>query len=141
MSKETGAAARPEAPVMGKDLSGLSTAFALPENSVLLMTADRIGRGDDELGRVLVKSFLYTLSQADVIPKTIIFLNSGVHLPCEDSETLQSLLALEERGVEILSCGTCLDFYKQKEKLVAGKVSNMYAIVDMLTRSTHVVTL
>ncbi|ABZ83603.1 conserved hypothetical protein [Heliomicrobium modesticaldum Ice1] len=141
MSKETGAAAGTESPVMEEGLVGLSTTFAVQENALLLMTADRLGRGDDDLGRVLVKSFLYTLSQADMIPKTVIFLNSGVKLACEGSETLQSLLALQERGAEILSCGTCLDFFRLKDKLVAGKVSNMYAIVDMLNRSSHVVTL
>ncbi|MBC9785477.1 sulfurtransferase-like selenium metabolism protein YedF [Heliobacterium chlorum] len=140
MTKETGAAAMSElSGTANKDLTGISTSFEIREGTVLVMAADTIGRGDDQLGRTLAKSFLYTLSQAEMIPRTIIFLNSGVKLVCQDSDAIPNLLALEERGAEILSCGTCLDFYHLKDQVVAGKVSNMYAIIDTLTRAPKVI--
>jgi len=87
-----------------------------------------------------MKSFLYTLTQMENI-KQMIFMNSGVSLTTEGSEVLELLKAMEEKGVEILSCGTCLDYYGLKEKLAVGKVTNMYAIVEAITTASRSVTL
>jgi selenium metabolism protein YedF len=83
------------------------------------------------LGEVLMRSFFVALAEGPV-PDTIIFLNSGVRLSTEGSPVLENLAVLAAKGVEILSCGTCLNYYQLSEKLVSGKVSNMYTIVERL---------
>lgn len=95
--------------------------------------ANVMGRGSDELGNVLIKSFFYTLTQSDNLPQVIAMVNSGVFLACEDSPVLEHLLELERKGVEILACGTCLDFFKKKEKICVGSISNMYTILERIT--------
>ena len=105
----------------------------------MLVDGATIGRGDDLLGAVLMKSFLHTLKEIEPRPWRLIFLNAGVKLASEGSDLLTALSELERLGVEILSCGTCLDFFKLKEKLVAGKVTNMYDIVSSLVAATNVI--
>lgn len=95
--------------------------------------ADRIGRGDDELGKLLMKGFLYTLTQLDTPPACLIFMNGGVLLTLEGSESLNDLKVLEERGIRVLVCGTCLDYLKVKDRCRIGTVSNMYEIAGAMT--------
>ncbi len=97
---------------------------------VVAVGSDRMGEGNEELGGVLIKSFFFALTQLDELPSTIIFYNGGVHLSCEGSPVLEDLKNLAAQGVEIISCGTCLNFYGIKEKLAVGEVSNMYDIVE-----------
>jgi len=97
-----------------------------------VIASDKFGDGDDSLGALLMKSFVYSLTEATEKPGNLIFLNSGVKLTCEGSDVLDSLKKLEDLGVEILSCGTCLDFYNLKEKLKVGSVTNMYTIVEKM---------
>lgn len=85
---------------------------------VITVTSDKFGTGDDKLGSVLMKSYFYALSEADRIPADLIFVNSGVKLTTEGSDVIDSIKKLEERGVNVLSCGTCLDFYNLKENFV-----------------------
>lgn len=99
----------------------------------VLIKSRLFGEGDEQLGEVLMKSFLYTLTELKGEIKHIIFMNSGVFLTCEGSPVLEHLKALEADGVEILSCGTCLDFYNLKDKLQAGGITNMYSAVEILT--------
>ena len=98
-----------------------------------------MGQGDDRLGRMLMKSFLFALTQQDVLPETVLLYNGGAFLSCEGSESLEDLKKLEEMGVEILTCGTCLDFYGLKEKLAVGGVTNMYEIVEKQCRANAVI--
>ena len=91
-----------------------------------------MGSGDKTLGKILMKSFIYTVSETEPYPSTIVFYNTGVKLTIEDSEVLDDLIALEKEGVEIISCGTCLDFLEVKDKLAIGSVSNMYTIYEKL---------
>jgi selenium metabolism protein YedF len=98
---------------------------------VVVVSSDQLGRGAEELGEVLMRSFFVALAEGPV-PDTIIFLNSGVRLSTEGSPVLENLAVLAAKGVEILSCGTCLNYYQLSEKLVSGKVSNMYTIVERL---------
>lgn len=109
------------------------------ENVVVAVTGNVMGTGEDELGRNLLKGFIYALSTQEKLPKTVVFYNSGVFMTTEGSEALEDLKAMEEKGVEILSCGACLDYYKKKDKLAVGSVSNMYVIVEKLMKASHVV--
>ncbi|MGE5415317.1 MAG: sulfurtransferase-like selenium metabolism protein YedF [Acidobacteriota bacterium] len=102
----------------------------------VLVTGNTLGRGSDELGQVLMKSFIFTLSEMEPPVKQLMFLNSGVTLTAEDSQVIEQLRVLESKGVEILACGTCLDFYGLKDKLAVGKATNMYTIMDNLTNAT-----
>ncbi len=97
---------------------------------VVVVGSDKMGDGSEELGKVLIKSFVFALTQLDELPSTIIFYNSGVNLSCEGSPVLEDLKNMAAQGVEIISCGTCLNFYGIKEKLAVGEVSNMYDIVE-----------
>lgn len=108
---------------------------------VILITNDKIGTGADELGEVLMKSYLYTLTEVEPRPKKLIFINNGVKLNCKGSDSIESIQKLEELGVEVLSCGTCLDYYGLKEELQVGCVSNMYTIVESLHEASKTITL
>jgi len=106
---------------------------------VLLITSDRMGEGAETLGRILIKGYFYALTETKPYPKSILFINSGVNLTTEGSEILEYLQLLESNGVEILSCGTCLDFYDLKSKLSVGKITNMYTIVEKMNEVLKVV--
>jgi selenium metabolism protein YedF len=111
------------------------------EDVAILITNRYFGQGDEELGKILMRSFLYTLTELDGRVKNIIFMNSGVFLTTEGSEVLEILQSLSQEGVEILSCGTCLDFYGLKDKLAVGDVTNMYTATDILSRAGRSITL
>ena len=108
---------------------------------VILIGKDKLGDGSDTLGTALMKSYIYALSESDKIPTHLLFLNGGVKLTIEDSEVLESLRVLQDKGVEILSCGTCLDFYGIKEKLAIGEITNMYNIVEVMNSSKNSINL
>ena len=105
---------------------------------VVFIESDSIGRGSEELGKILMRSFLHTLGEAEFKPAKIIMVNSGVKLACEGSEVLQDLHQLSRQGAEILSCGTCLDYFGLKTKLQAGGISNMYEILSSLAQAGKV---
>ena len=100
------------------------------DNTVVVISSDRMGEGNDELGKVLIKGFIFALTQLDKLPKTMLFYNGGATLTVEGSASLEDLKSLEAQGVEIMTCGTCLDYYGIKDKLAVGSVTNMYVIVD-----------
>jgi selenium metabolism protein YedF len=102
-------------------------------NTVVVISSSYMGVGDEELGGVLIKGFIYALSQQEELPKTMLFYNGGAKLTCEDSPTIEDLKSLEAQGVEILTCGTCLNHYGLSEKLQVGGVTNMYDIVEKMT--------
>lgn len=108
---------------------------------VILVGTDRLGRGSDELGSVLMRSFLYTLTQLPSPPDTMIFINAGVRLTTEGSPVLDELGQLQDRGTEILSCGTCLDYFGLRDKLAVGRVTNMYEIAETLASPARVLSL
>lgn len=108
---------------------------------IILVTSQYMGKGSDELGGILMKGFFYALSESYNLPQAVIFMNSGVKLAVEGTEILESLSALESKGVEILSCGTCLDYFNLKDKLVKGGVTNMYTIVERLNEAKKVITI
>ena len=98
-----------------------------------------MGHGNEELGKILMKSFIFALTQLDDLPQTILFYNGGATLTTEGSQSLEDLKTLEAQGVEILTCGTCLDFYGLKDKLAVGQVSNMYTIVEKLNNADNII--
>jgi len=102
---------------------------------VLLIDADSFGRGSEELGKILMRAFLQTLEQSEVHPQKILLVNSGVKLACEGSEVLEDLQEFAAKGVELLSCGTCLDYFGIKKKLMVGRVTNMYEIINTLAQA------
>jgi len=111
------------------------------KNTVVLITSDRFGTGERELGEILMKAFLNTLWDTGPKPSRIIFINDGVRLTTEGSNMLDTLKLLEEKGVGIFSCGTCLEYYTLKDKLKAGKVTNMYETVNALITADKVINL
>ncbi len=106
----------------------------LSSDYVLLLRGATLGRGSDELGAMLMKSLLFTVANHDTPPKAVFMLNSGVQLACQGSPVLESLQALADKGTAIISCGTCLDFLKLKEKLAVGRIGNMYDIFDTASK-------
>jgi selenium metabolism protein YedF len=105
---------------------------------VVFVDGTTVGRGDDRLGAILMKSFLHTLKEIEPRPWRLIFMNAGVRLAAEGSDLLGLLGELESLGVEILSCGTCLDFFELKQRLGAGRITNMYEIVSSLVEATNI---
>jgi selenium metabolism protein YedF len=110
------------------------------ERKVVVLSSDIMGRGDEELGRVLIKAFLNTLAESDILPWRVVLFNRGVLLAVEGAETVQALANLSSMGVEILVCGTCLDFFGLKEKVAVGTVSNMFDILGSMLAASSSVT-
>ena len=106
---------------------------------VVAVGSNRMGDGDEALGKTLMKGFLYAVSQLPTLPKTMLFYNTGAYLTCAGSDSLEDLKFMEAQGVEIRTCGTCLDYYKLKETLAVGSVTNMYAIVETLAAAGKVI--
>jgi selenium metabolism protein YedF len=106
---------------------------------VVLIAAPGFGHGSDELGGILIRSFLKTLKELRPAPEALIFVNGGVQLTTEGSELIADLCAFAERGSQVLSCGTCLDYFGLKEELRAGRVSNMGEIVSTLAGASHII--
>lgn len=99
---------------------------------VVVLSANVMGTGEEKLGKALMKAFVFALTRQDVLPETILCYNTGAYLTCEGADTLEDLKSLEAEGVNIMTCGTCLDFYGMKEKLAVGSVTNMYEIVETM---------
>lgn len=108
------------------------------DNTVVVVASDRMGEGNDELGKVLIKGFIFAVTQLDTLPKAMLFYNGGATLTTEGSDSLEDLKSLEAQGVEILTCGTCLDYYGLKDKLAVGSVTNMYSIVETMANAEKI---
>ena len=115
------------------------TAGKEKKHTIVVVSSDRMGSGNDELGKVLIKGFIFAVTQLDELPEQMLFYNGGAVLTCEGADTLEDLKSLEAQGVEILTCGTCLDYYGLKEKLQVGSVTNMYAIVEAMNRADKII--
>lgn len=109
------------------------------DNTIVVVSSDRMGTGNDDLGKVLIKGFIFAVTQLDTLPKKMLFYNGGATLTAEGSDSLEDLKSLEAQGVEILTCGTCLDYYGLKEKLAVGSVTNMYSIVEAMAEATKTI--
>ena len=112
----------------------------MPEKGlVYLITADSMGRGDESLGRVLMQKFLATIADRPEVPEAVIFINGGVFLTTEGTPVMEPLKDLESRGSAVLSCGTCLEFFNLRDKITAGKPSNMHEIAAYLSTNNAIV--
>lgn len=114
----------------GSQQQAQNNAVAVSGPTVLLCASDKLGEGDEELGQLLLKNFFITLLDTTEVPDKIYFVNAGVKLACSGAETVEILNKLACRGVDIASCGLCLDFYKLKEDLQVGRITNMLEIAE-----------
>jgi selenium metabolism protein YedF len=115
--------------------------MATERGLLLLVTSNRLGTGDDDLGEALVFKFLNELASTALMPERIIFLNSGVKLVADDSPAVPQLKRLEAAGVELLACGTCVEWFDLGERLAVGRQTDMTSVVAQVTTASKVVSL
>jgi len=127
--------------ISGASRESTSTQPEKGGQNVFLIASDCLGDGQEELGRLLMKNFIITLLDLSEIPERMLFLNRGIFLTTEGSEVIEALEKLANRGVEILSCGVCLDFFNRREKLCTGSVTNMFTIAESMLRAGSVIRL
>ncbi|MBN1758079.1 MAG: sulfurtransferase-like selenium metabolism protein YedF [Chitinispirillaceae bacterium] len=114
-----------------------TTAPAAPHTIVI--KSNRMGIGDDELGEVLLKAFINTISEVEPLPGSVVFYNSGVFMATDESPVAEALLGLEKAGVTLLVCGTCADFFHLKDRISVGTISNMYTILETITAAGKII--
>lgn len=107
---------------------------------VVVIASETMGKGNDELGAILIKAFIHTLLQMETLPTRMLFYNTGVKLAAQGSPVLDDLSQLSEAGVEILVCGTCLNYFGLTDKLAAGAVTNMYEIATTMAAAPRILT-
>lgn len=129
----TGEAASPADSPAEEDACGL------PANIVVLFNTDTFGRGDDKLGSILIRGFIKTLYDVVPRPAKLVFVNGGVKLTTSGSELVPDISRLETAGTEVLSCGTCLDYYGLMDKLEVGRISNMLDITTVLMTAERII--
>lgn len=110
-------------------------------NWAIFVNKETIGAGNDELGQSLMKMFFYTISEGEDLPKSILFMNGGVKVPTLNDQAIEHLKVLQDKGVELLVCGACLNFYELENKLEVGKISNMYDITNAMKEASKVITI
>ena len=112
-----------------------------PNSPLVLISSDCMGKGEEELGRLLIKGFIFSLAQLNPLPEAIIFLNSGVRLVMEGSNTVPDLKELEEKGCSVYVCGTCVNYYKLTESLAVGSITDMMFITKRLASASAIITI
>lgn len=113
------------------------TEDVVTDEYIVVIDTNVMGRGSDELGKNLLKGFIYSLTEQDVLPSKVIFYNGGVQSVIKASDSLEDLIALADQGVEIYSCGACLNFYELTPAI--GEVTNMYRIVEMMREASRII--
>lgn len=116
-----------------------SSTFNDENNTIIVIASDKMGDGETALGETLMKGFIYTLTEMESLPKAILFYNKGVFLTASNETTIKDLRILEERGVEILSCGACLNFYHLENNIAVGSITNMYNIIEKQMKANKVI--
>lgn len=109
--------------------------------TIILLTSDQLGSGPEELGRLLMKNFIFTLLETAQLPDRILLLNRGVLLAVKDADTVEALSTLLQMGVAIASCGLCLDFFEAKDRLAVGETTNMFTTAELLLKARSVIRL
>ncbi|HKL25816.1 MAG TPA: sulfurtransferase-like selenium metabolism protein YedF [Desulfuromonadales bacterium] len=107
--------------------------------TVILVGSDQMGNGDPKLGQILMKNFIFTLVEGDSLPDLMLFVNTGIKLTVGGSDVLEPLEQLAEQGVEIASCGLCLEYFELKESLAVGRISNMLETVNALNTAGRLI--
>jgi selenium metabolism protein YedF len=107
---------------------------------VYVISSASMGRGSDELGWALLQTYIQTIKDVDPLPSKILFYNEGVRLVAEESGALDALRSLQEKGVEIMACGTCLDFFKLTSAIKVGHISNMFDIMSSVNNASRVIS-
>jgi len=123
------------------NLSDMGNSCApINKKTAVVFKSATMGIGNDELGAILVKGYIFALSQQEKLPDYMLFYNGGVNLTIDGSASLEDLQNMEKAGVKILSCGTCLDYYNVKDKLSVGAVTNLYELAEIMTSCDNVIT-
>ena len=117
---------------------GLGAPKAGAHNTMILVATNLFGQGSEDLSKTLMKSFLFSLTETEPRPSTIAFINSGVFLTTDET-TAADIITLETSGVDIISCGACLNFYGLEESLLVGRIGNMYQIVERMNQAEKVI--
>lgn len=108
---------------------------------VVAISRESMGSGSEELGKILIKGFIYSLTQLEMPPKTLLFFNGGVKLALEGATTLEDLKTLESKGVKIKICGTCVNYYNCKEQIAVGEIVNMYDITEAMSKGQPLINI
>jgi selenium metabolism protein YedF len=136
ITKEAGGHPSPDAPAAEEFVCDIPQGGGL----IYMISSNTMGMGDDELGWGLLQTYIQTIKEVSPRPSKIFFYNSGVLLTSRESGILRYIKELEEQGVEIFSCGTCIDFFNKNDKVLVGKLTNMYEIMDSMVRADKVVS-
>lgn len=107
--------------------------------ATILISTDKLGKGSEELGKILMKGYLYALTESMPYPSTVLLMNEGIHLATENEDAIKNLKMMEEKGVEIIVCGTCLNYYQCTDELKVGIVGNMYSMVEKMNSAQKVI--
>lgn len=108
---------------------------------VVVIGRDTMGAGAEALGKILIKGFIYSLTELPTPPAFVIFVNSGAYLTATGANTIDDLKRLEEKGTEIYTCGTCINFYELQGKLAVGAVTDMYGITEKMAAAANVINI
>ena len=107
--------------------------------TVVVFASDKMGNGSDDLGAILMKAFIHTLTSIEPAPAKLLFYNSGVNLTADDSGVIDDLQEMQSKGVEILICGTCVNFYSIGDRIKTGTISNMLDILNSMNSSSRII--
>ena len=107
----------------------------------VVISRDTMGEGAEELGKILIKGFIYSLTELSVPPKYVIFLNSGARLTSDGANTIEDIKKLEQNGTEILTCGTCVNYYALQNKLAVGVITDMYGITEKMSCAGKIINI
>jgi len=108
---------------------------------VVAISQNKMGHGSDELGQILIKGFIFSISQLETPPKAVVFFNSGIKLTLDDANTLADIKAMTERGTKVIVCGTCADYFQVKDRVSVGEIGNMYDIVEAMSGAAKVINI
>ncbi|MDD2217243.1 MAG: sulfurtransferase-like selenium metabolism protein YedF, partial [Eubacteriales bacterium] len=126
-------------PSIPSDTLQIESCVLPTDRLVVVIGRDTMGAGAEDLGKILIKGFIYSLTELPIPPMYIIFLNSGAYLTSEEANTIDDLKRLEEKGTEIYTCGTCSNFYGLQDKLAVGSITDMYGITEKMASATNLI--
>ena len=126
---------------IGNDESNIFQSNTLSNKFVVVISKNTMGDGAEELGKILIKGFIYSLTELPAPPECVIFLNNGAYLTSDGSNTIDDLKKLENKGTKILTCGTCVNFYGLQDKLAIGTITNMYGITEIMVSTGAVINI